>query len=81
VSTSGPKAPSGKYLLHYGYHDGTRVNRELCKDTEHDSPEAVRAEYDKVKAGMAEMGYRTWIAEMIDDQGNRTQLDTPSPYC
>lgn len=80
MPTSGLRAPTGRYLLHYGYHDGTRINRELCKDTEHGSPEAVRTEYDKVKAGMAAMGYHTWIAEMIDDQGNKTQLDTPSSY-
>jgi len=73
-----PKASTGKYLLHWGLHDGTTVGRDTGNPVEYDSEKAVRTKWDEIKAGLGH--YRVWFAFMYDDQGKQTELAPAQPY-
>jgi hypothetical protein len=67
------KAPEGKWLVCYGYHDGTVANRDTGKDT-YDTAAAAHKGFRETQSYYLGLRFKIWFADLYDDQGNKTQL-------
>jgi hypothetical protein len=80
MASTGPKAPAGKFMVSHGIHRRTLTSRDCGEPTIHDTAQEARKAFADAKKEYAKVGYVTWFAYMYDDQGNKTQLDSPVSY-
>lgn len=70
---------SKKWKLNHGIHRGTITSRDATSQ-EFDSKEEALASLSKQKKFYRRIGYKIWFAELVDPEGEKTNLESDTNY-
>jgi len=69
------------WKLETGWHRGTITSRDSDRPSEHPTREAAEKRFQEDRIYYAQLaGMKVWFANLVDPDGNRSQLHPGEPY-